>query len=266
MTELTLRSAAPGVVDAALAQLERDGVAVVPDVLTAAEAQQALDALWAASAESQRRGIPAHLPVLDPNDANVRVFDLIDLDPVFGQLVAHPVAEAIVGGLLGSDYIVSNFTANIARPGSKSMVVHSDLSFVLPEPWTQPVSCNVIWCLTDLYGDNGGTLHIPGSHRFQTRSEVPAHPITHMVPFEAAAGSIVLMEGRVWHTSGANITADQDRALLFGYYTRPYVRPQWNFTASLRPEVQASMSPTMRYRLGLDVSLNLPAKGFLGND
>lgn len=81
-----------------------------------------------------------------------------------------------------------------------------------------------------------------------------------MVPFEAPAGSIVVMEGRVWHTSGANVTADEDRALLFGYYSKPYIRPQWNFTAALRSEVQAPMSPVQRYRLGLDPSLNSPPK------
>jgi len=36
--------------------------------------------------------------------------------------------------LLGPEFLISNFTANIARPGSKSMALHSDLSFVLPEP------------------------------------------------------------------------------------------------------------------------------------
>jgi ectoine hydroxylase-related dioxygenase (phytanoyl-CoA dioxygenase family) len=28
-------------------------------------------------------------------------------------------------------------------------------------------------------------------------------------PFEASAGSFIAMEGRLWHTSGANVTADQ---------------------------------------------------------
>lgn len=65
------------------------------------------------------------------------------------------------------------------------------------------------------------------------------------------------MEGRVWHTSGANVTSDEERPLLFGFFTRPFVRPQWNFSAALRPEVQNRWSPTMRYRLGLDVSLNV---------
>ena len=182
--------------------------------------------------------------MLDPNAANVRVFNLIDLDPLFGELIAHPVADAIVGGLLGEDYIVSNFTANIARPGSRSMVVHSDLAAVAPEPWTAPQSANVIWCVTD----------------------VPADPMAAMVPLEASAGSIIVMEGRVWHTSGSNVTADEDRALLFGYYTKPFLRPQWNFTASLAPERQAGMSPILRYRLGLDVTLNMAFNDVFGPD
>ena len=61
----------------------------------------------------------------------------------------------------------------------------------------------------------------------------------------------------MWHTSGANVTADEDRPLLFGYCTRPFVRPQWNHSVALRLEVQAELSPTMRYRLGLDMALNI---------
>jgi len=249
--------------DAQLAEIARrldaDGVAVIPDVLSRGEAADALAHLWAASDESSRRGIPPHIAGLDPNASNVRVFNLVDLDPLFAELVVHPVADAVVSRLLGDDYIVSNFTANIARPGSRSMQVHSDLSFVMPEPWTAPHTVNVIWCLTDVHADNGATLHLPGSHRITTRAGVPADVIERMVPFEATAGSLVVMEGRIWHTSGANVTADEDRALLFGYYSQPFLRPQWNFTAALSAEVQAAMSPLMRYRLGLDVMLTRPA-------
>ncbi len=213
---------------------------------------------------SEAQGIPTHIETLDPNDRNVRVFDIIALDPLFAELIAHPVADRIVGDLLGPDYIVSNFTANIARPGSGSMFVHSDTALVLPEPWLAPQSVNVIWCLTDVHPDNGATLHIPGSHRFRTHDDVPADPMAEMVPFTAPAGSIVVMEGRIWHTSGANVTADEDRALLFGYYTKPFIRPQWNFTAALAPDVQAAMSPLMRYRLGLELFLNSDASKLAG--
>ena len=237
--------------------LERDGHAVVPDVLSVAEVDEAVARLWEASAQSERRGIPTHIEQLDPNPSNVRVFNLIDLDPLFGDLLEHPVADAIVSRFLGAGYIVSNLTANIARPGSGSMFIHSDQSLVAPEPWSQPWAVNVMWCLSDVRRDNGATLHVPGSHRIETRAELPEDLEARLVPFEASAGSIIVMEGRVWHTSGANVTADEDRPLLFAYYTKPFVRPQWNHSAALRPEVQARFSPTMRYRLGLDIGLNL---------
>jgi fumagillin biosynthesis dioxygenase len=237
--------------------LEREGCAVVPGVLSATEVDHAVDRLWAASEESQRRGMPAHMPMLDPNASNVRVFDLVDLDPLFGALLEHPVADAIVSAFLGERYIVSNFTANIARPGSAPMFIHSDQSLVAPEPWLQPWSVNVMWCLCDLRPENGATRYVPGSHRWTTRDELPTDLEQRLVPVEAPAGAIVVMDGRVWHTSGANVTESEDRPLLFGYFTKPFVRPQWNFSAALRPEVQARCSPVMRARLGLDVALNL---------
>jgi ectoine hydroxylase-related dioxygenase (phytanoyl-CoA dioxygenase family) len=244
-----------------LDELGRDGIAVVPDVLSSDEVANAVERLWAASEESQRRGIPAHIPQLDPNASNVRVFDLVDLDPLFGELLEHPVADAIVSAYLGPGYIVSNFTANIARPGSASMFIHSDQSLVVPEPWLEPWAINVIWCLSDVRLENGATLHVPGSHLASRRDELPSDLESRLVPFTASAGSIAVMDGRMWHTSGANTTADEDRPLLFGYYTKPFLRPQWNFSAALRPEVQARMSPTMRYRLGLDVAANLGTVG-----
>lgn len=246
-------------------QLAADGVAVIEGVLDADEARHALDRLWAASRMSTERGVPPHFPNLDPNDASVRVFNLIDLDPVFGELIDHRAATGIVEGLIGRDYIVSNFSANVARPGSQSMVVHSDLAAVVPEPWPTPLSMNIMWCLTDVTADNGGTLHLPGSHRFTTVEELPTDARSQMVPLEAPAGSIIAMDGRVWHTSGANVTSDADRALLFAYYCVPHLRPQWNFSASLSPTVQAGFSKVMRYRLGLDIVLNLSNEEIFGD-
>ncbi len=256
---MTANDSTHTVIADAVTELEANGVAVVPDVLSSSEVDHVLERLWAASQESGRRGIPTHIQGLDPNASNVRVFNLIDLDPVFAELIDHPTARAVAAGLLGPDYIVSNFTANIARPGSESMAIHSDQSIVAPEPWLSPWSINVIWCLTDLHARNGATLHVPGSHLWASSADLPSDLPDRMIPFEAPAGSIVAMDGRVWHTSGPNTTAGDDRPLLFGYYTKPFVRPQWNFSVGLRPEVQAHFSGDMRARLGLDVALNVRA-------
>lgn len=241
---------------AAKAQLAEEGWCVLPGVLDPARTKEALDRLWAAAEESERRGVATFMPVLDPNASNVRVFYLLELDAIFRELIQDPTAIDLVRQVLGPQFLISNFTANIARPGSKSMALHSDQSLVVPEPWLHPWAMNIIWCLTDVTFENGATLFIPGSHKWATRADVPADADKRLRPFEAKAGSIIAMDGRVWHTSGANITADQDRALMFGYYSAPFLRPQVNWNACLSAETQASLSPQMRDWLGLEVTAN----------
>lgn len=197
------------------------------------------------------------MPFLDPNAANVRVFDLLDIDPLFRDLIRHPLALDLVRALLGPEFLISNFTANIARPGSGSMSLHADQALVVPEPWLEPWSINIIWCLTDVRFENGATLFIPGSHRVTRRDELGPEPASRLMPFEAPAGSIIAMDGRMWHTSGRNITASEDRALLFGYYSRAFLRPQVNWNAVLSPDVQAGLDPDFRKLLGLDAAANL---------
>jgi hypothetical protein len=238
-------------------RLREDGWCVVPGVLSPESAAQAMERLWAAAAESERRGLATYMPALDPNASNVRVFNLLDIDPLFRDLIRHPLAVDLVRSLLGEEFLISNFTANIARPGSKSMPVHSDQAIVMPAPWAHPWALNIIWALTDVRAENGATLYLPGSHRFTDRSQVPNDPLPLMRPFEAPAGSIIAMEGRMWHTSGANVTADEDRALLFGYYTAPFLRPQVNHNVTLSAETQASLDPQMRHWLGLEAEANI---------
>jgi ectoine hydroxylase-related dioxygenase (phytanoyl-CoA dioxygenase family) len=242
--------------DGAVRMLSEQGWCRVPNVLDAAQCAHALERLHAAAAESEARGVSTFMPVLDPNAANVRVFYRLELDALFREMIRHPTALALVRSLLGPHAMISNFTANIAKPGARSMALHSDQSLVVPEPWVQPWAINIIWCLTDVTFENGGTLHIPGSHLWQQRSDVPPDALEQLRPFEAKAGSIVAMDGRLWHTSGANITADQERALLFGYYTKPFLRPQVNWNAALSPELQAGLDAEMREWLGLDREAN----------
>lgn len=240
----------------ARAQLLADGWCVVPDVLAAHATADAQHRLYGAAEASVRLGVPTFMRVLDPNASNVRVFYLLEHDKVFRELIQHPTALELVRALLGEHFLISNFTANIARPGSRSMALHSDQSLVVPEPWLAPWAINIIWCLTDATFENGATLFVPDSHRWQTRAEVPHDAPKRLQPFEAKAGSIIAMDGRIWHTSGANVTADQDRALLFGYYTKPFLRPQVNWNACLSPATQTTLSPEMREWLGLDVTAN----------
>ena len=105
----------PADLAAAKAQLAAEGWCVAPGVLSHAAAAEALERLWAAARESERRGMPSFLPVLDPNASNVRVFYLMELDPIFRELIQHPAAVEMLRAVVGPQFLISNFTANIAR-------------------------------------------------------------------------------------------------------------------------------------------------------
>ncbi|HEY5646213.1 MAG TPA: phytanoyl-CoA dioxygenase family protein [Pseudomonadales bacterium] len=238
-------------------RLLEEGVCVVPDVLSPAETRHARDALLEAVAAYRAHGGETFMPVLDPNDRNVRVFNLLEHHPAFRQLILHPTATALVEALLGEHWMISNFTANIALPGSGSMALHSDQALVAPEPWLAPWSMNVIWCLDDVYEANGATRYLPGSQQFRSRADLPVSARADTRAFEAPAGSILAMDGRVWHTSGANVTGNAQRALLFGYYSLDFLRPQVNWNAVLSDPVQCGLGGELRERLGLGPAANV---------
>lgn len=229
--------------------LENHGYCVIRDVLTARRSAEILDEVWHSIEVNKQLGLATHLN-RDPNEQNVRATMLIDRGQTFEDLVTHDIALDVVETLLGPDYILSNLTGNIARPGSGSMLVHSDQSLVAPAPWTEAWAVNVIWCLTDVHQDNGATLYLPESHKYRTADELPEDTYSQLRPFEAPVGSVIVMDGRTWHTSGFNVTADEDRALLFAFYCRSFVRPQMNWPAILDPDVFDAMPSEIQRLLG----------------
>jgi hypothetical protein len=71
------------------------------------------------------------------------------------------------------------------------------------------------------------------------------------------------MDARVWHTSGANVTRDVDRPLLFGYFTKPFLRQQVNWTAKLPQSIKDEVSEDMFLWLGLGPAANVGRTGDL---
>lgn len=235
----------------AKAHLKEHGWVRIPSVLNKADAAHALDRLWKAKEASEASGEETFQPILDPDPSNVRVFYLPELDELFCNMLTHPAGIDLTKSVLGEKFLVSNFSANIARPGSKSMALHSDQSIVLPEPWLNVWAVNVIWCLTRMTKENGATLYIPGSNKWKRWEDVPDNAPDLLVPFEADAGDIVIIDGRLWHTSGSNVTKDEDRAILFAYYSAPYMRQLVNWSAKLPKELQETLSPKLKEMLGL---------------
>ncbi|MEQ8663245.1 MAG: phytanoyl-CoA dioxygenase family protein [Gammaproteobacteria bacterium] len=232
----------------ALATLDAEGVAILPGALSAAQTADVRRRLFDACSASEADGVPTRGYAFDPDRHNRRVFHLFNLDPVFVDLVQRPLALDFVRHLLGEDFLVSNFSANITAPGSARMQLHADQGYI-PPPWPDhPYACNVAWLLDDLTEENGGTRYVPGSHR-RGHGPAPGTPCD-TVAIVAPAGSVLVMDGRLWHQTGANRSAASERAVLFGYYVLRWLRPQVSWNTMLWPETIATLEPRFLHLLG----------------
>jgi ectoine hydroxylase-related dioxygenase (phytanoyl-CoA dioxygenase family) len=238
-------------------QLRDEGFCIFPAVLSPAELERVRDALAIGVAQEKARTGTAHDARLDPNAANQRVYNLPAVDPVFIELLCRRDALGAARAAVGEHLLFSNFTANIAFPGSGSMNLHSDQALVIPPPWEHSWAANVIWCLDDVDEQNGATRYLPGSHRYRSWADVPDDAHRKTVPFAAPAGSFILMEGRVWHTSGANLSENRQRRMLFAYYSADFIRPQSNWNAALPTAVQDSLDEDQRALFALGPAGNV---------
>ena len=243
-----------------LAQAKRDlderGYCVVPDVLSAGEVKALKARLVEQAAGERARGVAFHDG--GPGLPNQRVWMLLNKGRVFRDLMLHPIIEALMGHLLGPDFLVSSFTANIAHPGGEPMVLHTDQGYV--GFWTpKPVVANIAWMLDDFTDANGGTRLVPGSHLNRDATprssayapEQPANmpTLADTIGAEGKAGSILCFDGRIWHGTGANRT-ERPRHALLSYHCRPFIRQQENAVLGLDPAIRAAERPALLNRLG----------------
>ncbi|HTO55004.1 MAG TPA: phytanoyl-CoA dioxygenase family protein [Myxococcota bacterium] len=236
-----------------LAQAEKDlrdyGVCLLEGALPGAQLERVRNALYRAADDDRTRGREAKFNFdYAHDDSNQRVWNLLSRDPVFADLVEHPAALQLLKTFIGWPLLLSNISANITGPGGGEMVLHADQIY-MPQPWSGIQALNVGWCIDRFADENGATRIVPFSHklnRMPTDSELESETVA----LEAPAGSMVVMEGRLWHQTGNNRTQSERRAAIFGFYTIPIYRTQENWFLSLNPSVHRYASDTLLTLLG----------------
>jgi hypothetical protein len=236
-----------------LAQAEQDirdfGLCLFEGALAPEQHARVRDALYRAAADDRARGREAKFGFdYAHDDTNQRVWNLLSRDPVFADLAEHPSALHLLKQFLGWPILLSNISANITGPGGGEMILHADQIF-MPMPWSGIQGMNVGWCVDRFTEDNGATRVVPGSHRLNRMPE-ESELASDSVPIEAAAGTMLVMEGRLWHKTGWNRTRDERRGAIFGFYTLPIYRTQENWFLSLNPTERLHASDTMLALLG----------------
>lgn len=236
--------------DHAKRKLSECGVAVLPGVLGAAELVRVREAVWRGVEADRQAGVQlTGFTRIDPDERNIRLYNLIGKAAVFRELVEHPVARAMVEHLLGPKVRLSNFTANITRPGSGSMGMHSDQGYVTA-PWPSwPLAVNVGWAVDDFTAENGATRVVPGSVQ-AGRGPEWGQDYPEAIALTCPAGSIFIMDGRVWHQTGPNTTQNVRRIGMFAYYVRPFILPQVVWQDLVSADLRDELTPWLREVLG----------------
>jgi fumagillin biosynthesis dioxygenase len=236
--------------DNAKRKLNEYGVAILPTVLSADELARVREAVWRGVEADRQAGVQlTGFTQIDPDERNIRLFNLIAKDAVFRALVEHPIALTMVEHLLGPKVRLSNFTANITGPGSGSMGMHSDQGYVTA-PWPSwPLAVNVAWAVDDFTLENGATRVVPGSVHADRGPEWGQN-YPEAVPLTCPAGSIFVMDGRVWHQTGSNTTQNERRIGMFAYYVRPFILPQMVWQDIISSELRRALTPRLHEMLG----------------
>jgi ectoine hydroxylase-related dioxygenase (phytanoyl-CoA dioxygenase family) len=224
--------------------LERDGAAIVDDVLDAE------------TLETLRNELAGPLAATAPgveefSGLNTRRFgSLIERVPSTRQLIMHPLILDVTGRLLSHATVFQlHLTQAICiGPNSPAQLIHRDqwaFDFFKFPPGFE-VQCNAIWAIDDFTEANGATRIVVGSNHAEDRLRFEQ---ADTVGAAMRAGSVVLYTGSVYHGGGAN-TTDVTRIGVNITYNLGWLRQEENQFLAVSQECAATLDEPLLRLMG----------------
>ena len=228
--------------------LDDAGALVVADVLDRSGREQLraelaphLDAAAVAPSDDPSDFYPGHTR---------RVTALVARSETVGKLVMHPTPTALCDHHLSPNcerYQLHVTAALSIGPGARSQILHREEDafpfFALPRP---NLILATMWAISDFTAENGGTLLVPGSHRWGAdRKPEPDEVVSAEMP----AGSMLIWLGGTLHGAGAN-ESNEWRSGVILTYSLGWLRQEENQYLDLPHQALEGLSPELRERTG----------------
>ena len=240
--------------------LDEAGVLVVHDMMTA-------DQRAAVRAELAEHMAAASVDDDKPDDfypgITRRMVAIPHRSPTMRELMMHPTVSA-----LGDRHLLGNakqWQLNVSAalevgPGARDQVLHreEDLYPYFPVPRPNLILASM-WAITDFTADNGGTMIVPGSHRWS--ADRAAEP-SEIVRAEMPAGSVLFWLGGTLHGAGANVTDDDWRYGVIYTFNLGWLRTEENHHVSYPLAEALALPDEMRERLGFGMAYGDGGLGF----
>ena len=207
-----------------------------------------------------------------------RVYAMLAKDPIFAELVAHPIALTLAEHFLGESCLLSACLAIDLMPGETAQPWHTDDGHTSLKPPHDVVGISAFWALSDTTVENGATEVLPQSHRW-VESDLPDalsdidfdnsdrleaavdhgfHPDAKTVTL--TAGSLMVARGDLWHRGGAN-RSDESRLVITPQYCAGWLRPLETMLLTMAPEQVVALPERVQALLGY--SIHSPFMGYV---
>ena len=179
-----------------------------------------------------------------------RVTGVVARSPATHALILNQSVTSICDALLLPNcerYQLHVGSALVVGPGARKQVLHrEDDSFAFFSPPRPDMIIAFMWALTDFTEQNGGTLIVPGSHRWP---EVRQPEPDEIVSATMQAGDVLAWMGGTLHGAGENVSQDW-RHGLFCSYSLGWLRQEENQYLDLPLDKAQHVEKPLRDMLG----------------
>lgn len=233
-------------IDRYVKQIEHDGYAIVENVI---------DLEMVDSIDKDLRRLEEALSIKPgKNDfegtRSLRIHNLLTHGELYQQLPVNPKVLSIVERVLDPGCLISSISTSTILPGETAQPIHADDQLIpLPKPHI-PIVCNTLWAISDFTEENGATRVIPGSHK-SDHNPYPYRQYESM-PAEMPKGSVLIIDGSVWHGGGANRSRERRTAIALNYCAG-FIRQQENQQLGIPRSVAKGFSKRLSELVGYSI-------------
>tara|TARA_B100000029_G_scaffold52345_1_gene47602 strand:+ start:1826 stop:2713 length:888 start_codon:yes stop_codon:yes gene_type:complete len=159
------------------------------------------------------------------------------------------VCEFFLGPFCSKFQLSSSVVISLGPEEYRQEFHRDDLVYPLKHPTKQQSVVTVIWALDDFTAENGATLVIPGSHRWDDLKEPnPGDAVVAIMP----KGSALILLGSTYHAGGTNTSKVTRTALLYGYCLG-WLRQEQNQYLAIPPEIAKDLSEDLQRLIGYTI-------------
>lgn len=178
-----------------------------------------------------------------------RIYSLITESRIFDEFIENETMLSLIRNFIGEKILLSRSQAISIFPGEQRQKLHRDsMAFPAKAP-SGPTGISVILALDDFEKENGGTVLVPGSHKWE-QLRFPAEK--EMVSAVMPKGSALLFVDDLYHCGGENISQNS-RSALFLHFTVPWMRQIDNILPYFPIEKAKNLPVAIQELIGYDI-------------